>query len=291
MGVRMNSQFTRLKFLAKAKFFQSCFFSIQRSFSEGMKQTVEHEFYDTNWKKSLLWKLLISKKARKKLPLQQQYFKEVIEASPVPKISAQELFQKPLEITLSNSFSRNGNVSEKELMVLASLARSRAPKRILEIGTFDGNTTLQLALNTPSDAIIHTLDLPPDAEETAEPVLKSDLTFIHDQEKLVRKFEGSRVAHKIVQHLGDSTALDFSMFTAQGPLNMIFIDGGHSYPCVKSDTENALEVLADGGCILWHDFTPFFGGVYRFLLELSKTLPLIHIEGTHLIIYQKGESQ
>ncbi|NGX48398.1 MAG: hypothetical protein K1000chlam3_01789, partial [Chlamydiae bacterium] len=143
------------------------------------------------------------------------------------------------------------------------------------------------ALNAPDDAIIHTIDLPTGKMETREPVLESDLQFICDETKETRKFQDSSIKHKVRQHFGDSTAYDFSRFTENGPLDFIFIDGGHSYECVKSDTQNALQVLNPSGCILWHDFTPHFGGVFRFLCELSQTYSLIHIGGTNLVYYTK----
>lgn len=39
----------------------------------------------------------------------------------------------------------SGNISELEMLVLASVIASRAPRACFEIGTFDGRTTLNLA--------------------------------------------------------------------------------------------------------------------------------------------------
>lgn len=52
----------------------------------------------------------------------------------------------------------NGNVRISELAILAALAeRCRDGSNIFEIGTFDGRTTLNLALNAPESCNIHTL--------------------------------------------------------------------------------------------------------------------------------------
>ncbi len=56
----------------------------------------------------------------------------------------------------------DGNVNVAELAVLNALCRTLKPKSIMEIGTFDGRTTLNLALN--SNAQVFTLDLPSNAE-------------------------------------------------------------------------------------------------------------------------------
>ena len=252
--------------------------------------TVEHQiFHHRQWKKKILLQLLLKKRFRKRFFLSSFFFSEVMKESTIPCVDIESLVSSK-QLVLENFFSRNGNISSYEIMAICSILAEHGPKNLLEIGTFDGNTTLQMAFNTPDDAIIHTLDLPSESIRTHQPVLKSDIQFIEDQKKQKRKFEESSVAYKIHQHFGDSTQCDFSQFTKRGSLDFIFIDGGHSYECVQSDTENALKVLAKGGMILWHDFTPLFGGVYAFLCELSKKLPLKHIKETNLVIY-KGDKR
>jgi predicted O-methyltransferase YrrM len=248
-------------------------------------QTIKHEIFDhKKWKRSVWLKLLRKKSFRKKLFHSDFFYQQILTSSPVPKRALDDLVG-PLSLTLENFHSRNGNLSPYEVLAIASLVKNRGPKRLLEIGTFDGNTTLQMALNAPDDAKIHTIDLPVDENTAASPILESDLKFILDEKKRVRKFESSSVSHKINQHFGDSTQYDFASFTKEGPLDLIFIDGGHTYECVKSDTQKSLPILSEQGCILWHDFTPHFGGVFQYLLELSRELPLVHIEGTNLVLY------
>ncbi len=251
-----------------------------------LPNVVSHEvFNQAKWRKKVL--LMLRKKSfRKRFFLSGFFLDQIMVDSPIRKMKLDELVDHP-RVCLENFTSRNGNISSEEILVISSLIADRMPSRILEIGTFDGNTTLQMALNAPDNAKIYTLDLPRDEVATKEPVLESDLLFIQDREKHCRKFENTRVAHKIKECFGDSTSYDFSELTKEGLLDLIFIDGGHSYQCVKSDTDNALKILSDNGVILWHDFTPFFGGVYQFLCELSKEIPLIHIEGTNLVLYMR----
>ena len=63
----------------------------------------------------------------------------------------------------------------------------------------------------------------------------------------------------------------------------MFIDGSHSYDYVRNDTKKALEILAPGGVVLWHDFVPGWPGVMEYLDELGARLPLQRIEGTALV--------
>lgn len=247
---------------------------------------VKHLFFNhKNWGRKLLWQLLQRKRRRKFIELARDWFFALEKKSaPIPQKPLDSVVHFSLPITLEHFFSRNGNLSPFELVSISSLVAHRKPKRVLEIGTFDGNTTLQLARNTPIDAIIHTIDLPEGQVMTHAPILDSDIQFILDKKKAVRKFENSTVSNKIRQHFGDSTIYDFSQFTREGLLDFIFIDGGHSYSCVKSDTQNSLKILAKNGCIVWHDFTPFFGGVYQYLCELAKDYPLVNIEQTNLVV-------
>ena len=138
-----------------------------------------------------------------------------------------------------------------------------------------------MALNAPQDALIHTLDLP--SLETTAPVDPFDLKYVRDEEKNERKFRNTKVAHKIHQHLGDSTNYDFTLF---GNADFIFIYSSQSYICVKSDTENAFRILASGGVILWHDDTPIWPGVWSDLQKLATQLPLIHIKNSTLVYFK-----
>jgi predicted O-methyltransferase YrrM len=180
--------------------------------------------------------------------------------------------------------SVDGNVSLDELAFMCALAHKNKPLIVLEIGTFDGNTTLQLALNTPPETKILTLDLPTATESKAgnDP---ADDKYIESSRRLSCRFLASTVSHKITQCYGDSTTYDFANFTGDGRPQFIFIDGGHSYQCVRNDSEKALAILDQNGIIVWHDYTAEWPGVFTYLVELSSKLPLVHIAGTSLVIH------
>lgn len=204
--------------------------------------------------------------------------------SPIPSKTALELVGGGTSIILENWTSVDGNVSVEELAFLCALARKMQPNRVVEIGTFDGNTTLQLALNTPPDSRIFTLDLPVGAHGHTEND-PNDLAFIASQRRVQRRFLGTAVEHKIRQYYGDSLTYDFAEFAAEGDPQFVFIDAGHSYKCVRNDTEKTLNILDRNGIIVWHDYGTW-PDVYQYLVELSHKLSLIHIAGTRLVVYQ-----
>ncbi len=207
------------------------------------------------------------------------------------KISPEKLIRQAGEISLLNCDTRDGNVSYLELLVLASVVKTLNPTNSVEIGTFDGNTTLQLALNTSKKAVVHTIDLPSSGEKTSAPILRREVKFVTDLQKQQRKYQNTPMEHKVVQHLGDSAEYDFSLFCKKGAIDFCFIDGSHSYENVKRDTQKVLEKLSLQGVILWHDYDPNYPGVYRYLNELSIEKKLYHIEKTSFALYGEKLSQ
>ena len=190
-----------------------------------------------------------------------------------------------IQVTLQTDRRTNGEVSPLEIDTLSRLAKYLHPARIFEIGTFTGNTTLHLALNTDSECRIHTLDLP-----------WSDIDHVkfsvEGQESHIKKnvigecFLSHPVRPRIDIHLGDSATFDYSRFAEQ--MDLVFVDGSHTYDCVASDTANAFSMLSPNGVIIWHDFLNIYHqDVTRFLFELAERCKVFHIRGTNLALYSR----
>jgi predicted O-methyltransferase YrrM len=182
-----------------------------------------------------------------------------------------------------------GGTSDPEARVLAVLAK-RA-RRMFEFGTCSGRTAYLWAVNSPPDARISTITLAPDQHDQyrAEP---SDLGSAAERALGASTFTeflytGTEAEGKVEQLFGDSKALDESPWTGQ--CDLVFVDGSHAYSYVRSDSEKALRMVAPGGLVLWHDYSPLRSntrGVFRYLNELSSTHPLVHIRGTTLVAYR-----
>lgn len=159
--------------------------------------------------------------------------------------------------------------------MIAQIVELLQPRRIFEFGTFDGRTTFHLAANSPPQAEVFTLD-----------VQSGEFNFGADETYLNRVSVGqhaSAVKSKVRLLTGDSTSYDFSPFT--GEIDLIFIDAGHSYGAVMNDSARALEMLAPGGTIIWHDYLTI-DDVTRALVELNKRLSLVNLEGTSLVVWR-----
>ena len=171
-----------------------------------------------------------------------------------------------------------------ELLCLAAIARHRLPRRMLEIGTFDGNTAVNLAANAPENALLTTVDLPPDwtggveALQTRIPNASLNLT---DRARVGREIPNSPWAGKIRQVFGDSAALDWT--SLGGPFDLVLLDGCHHYDYVRSDTANARACLADGGLLVWHDYG-MLEGVSRAVDESVFGMDACAISGTRFAV-------
>jgi predicted O-methyltransferase YrrM len=140
-----------------------------------------------------------------------------------------------------------------DLVGLCILCKATQPRTVFEIGTLNGYSALHLALNSPDDTTVYTLDLPTGAARPSLRVTLSDISHADRGAATTRYwFSGTAAEAKIRTLHGDSATFDFSRW--HGKVDLFFIDGAHSYEYVRSDTENALRCLRPGGAIAWHDF-------------------------------------
>ena len=206
-------------------------------------------------------------------------------APTVPTVSATEIIGDDVAVTLSRIADVAGNVTPTELMIIAAFVRQRQPGVCFEIGTFDGRTTENMAANQSADGKCYTLDLPPEgADKAALPLASGDKTYI-DKPVSGARISAQTKSGKIIQLYGDSGTFDFSPY--HGQVDLMFVDGAHSYEYVRSDTEAAWKMVTPGGLVLWHDYASrWFPGVTRALNELQARDPrfagLRHVENTAL---------
>lgn len=212
----------------------------------------------------------------------------------ITSVSISELIGSQYSIELHELNVEGGNVSILELLILSQLAKSRQPKYVFEIGTFDGRTTLNLAANSPSDVHVYTLDLPKEqAKQSAHALAPGEIAFV-EKEKSGARFLSTRYADKISQLYGDSATFDFSPYF--GRVDYIFVDGSHAYEYVVNDTLRAKQLLSpNGGLIVWHDYQPDWPGVITALNESQLKDPffsnLRHVEGTSLVVLETNSSR
>jgi hypothetical protein len=164
----------------------------------------------------------------------------------LPRVTLEKLSPDPGPVELVGLARTRHNVNVFELMVLCRLAKWMKPHRIFEFGTYDGRTTLNLAVNTPPHTRILTLDLAPAGSHVPSGGIVGE------------RYLGTSHAERIQQLVGNSLEFDFGPY--EGTVDMVFIDAGHAYPSVLRDTQVAARLIRkEGGVIVWHDYRAIDG--------------------------------
>jgi len=190
-------------------------------------------------------------------------------------------------VRLLNLFQRRVGLSVDagELMILCAIEQFIGARNVLEIGTYDGNTALNLAANLDGEGRVTTVDLPPDWDGQFVYNVPPDLRNVTDRKQIGIQYRGTSYEERIRQVLGDSAGIDWQLLDP--PFDLIFIDGCHYADYVRKDTENALRYLAPGGVIVWHDYGEF-KDVSRVVDEWAGQITIHGIRGTRLAIGWKG---
>ena len=177
-----------------------------------------------------------------------------------------------------------GFIDDRNRVVLAALCRALGAGAFFEIGTNRGRTAWTVARSVEG-LDVYTLDLPDPraAGSTALELIDADQGVFAAWQR-GDAFADSEVAGRIHPLLGDSAAFDYSEFEAA--MDVVFIDGSHSYPYVSHDTATAVRLLRPGGAIVWDDY-PGFPGVVQAVVDAARWLdgPIIHVLGTRLAIW------
>jgi hypothetical protein len=149
--------------------------------------------------------------------------------------------------------SLGGGSSVMDIALLRSLARRFERTTFFEIGTWRGESLANMA-----EVSAQCFSLSFSDDELRHAGWSEDFVKIN-------RFYSQGLAN--VTHIGhDSKTFDFTPFVGQ--VDIVFIDGDHTYEGVKRDTENAFALLRDAhSIIVWHD--------YWYVVEQSVRWPVL----------------
>ena len=183
-----------------------------------------------------------------------------------------------VEVNLGTVQFQRYNIDPLEQFVIGALCRLRQPRKVFEIGTFDGSNTLLLARNAP-EAQIFTVDLPPELADRS--TVEGEIA--NARSGVGRKFRGRPEAERITQLYGDTRTFDFTPWFSS--VDLVVVDAGHEYECARADTLTALKLVHEAGVVIWDDYQEGWPGVIRAVDE--GPMPVVHIANTGLAIYDR----
>ncbi|MCG7908073.1 MAG: class I SAM-dependent methyltransferase [Candidatus Thiodiazotropha taylori] len=208
------------------------------------------------------------------------------------------------EFTVNIPSSAIGGLTLLESAILVSFVKLISPAAIFEFGTYMGATTLLFARNSSDSTEIITIDIDPNTTATQENISEAD--YLNDgnaNDEHLRDIFAKHGAiyinraerhlrEKVTQLYQDSTTIDPQQQNFLKRFQLIFIDGGHDFETVRSDTENALNMAADDAIIVWHDFrSQIHDDVTRFLDGFSQTHEIVHVAHTMLAFMLIGSTR
>lgn len=161
-------------------------------------------------------------------------------------------------------FPRGLGVLPQELIVLTKVVKHLRAKRVVEFGTAEGRTALNIAAHLPPDGEIITLDLPPIPG-------KSEVGFF---------YKDQTQEAKIKQVFASIDAWDSRPYRASAEI--VFCDACDLLPGLAAEAYQAFCLIKPGGVIFRHDYSTAEGPT-KFWNWLATQLPIAHIEGTFLL--------
>jgi len=172
-----------------------------------------------------------------------------------------------------------------ELLTIAVICGYLRPAKVFEFGTYRGSTTLAMALNGPDRTEILTLDLEPALRATHRHGMGVGIPDF----PVGLAFRARPESRRIHQLFGDSRTFDFSPLASS--VDLVFIDGDHTFEFASHDTQMALRILRPGGTIVWDDYRwgerhPECAGVTRCVNELSTSRRCAVLKGTRFAIFR-----
>jgi predicted O-methyltransferase YrrM len=151
-----------------------------------------------------------------------------------------------------------------ELAEFAKMLCVRSPKTVLEIGTAQGGLFWLFCRVCAADAMLVSLDLPPEGRYSGGQRISIDLESMKRPGQTVHVIHGNShdagTYERVREAMGGKT------------LDLLFIDGDHTYAGVRQDYDLYRHLVRPGGLIAFHDIvqTPWPDcEVDRFWKELA----------------------
>lgn len=183
---------------------------------------------------------------------------------------------KSEEYTNEKHNYKKGDLDNQNVAFINQLVAYMKPSIILEIGTYRGRTTYNMAKNSEHSNII-TIDI---ANLDTNTYSSVDMKYHQKTEKVGEYFKNTKAGEKITQIIADSLTpecqilldAELSILAPMGnkKIDFAFIDAGHDYDSVRHNFEElVLPRMKQGGVVVFDDYNRPLSivGVTHYLLK------------------------
>lgn len=122
------------------------------------------------------------------------------------------------------------------------------PKRVLEIGTWNGDRAIQLCAR---GAEYVGFDLFEDATDETD-YEEMNVKAHHNRKDVEEKLDKADVKHILIKGNTKETLARYN--GRREPFEFVFIDGGHSVETIRSDWENVKRLTTKGSVVVFDDY-------------------------------------
>jgi predicted O-methyltransferase YrrM len=159
-----------------------------------------------------------------------------------------------------------GWLTAGQVRLLWESARAARPGgSIVEIGSFQGRSTIVLATAAPPDVEVVAIDPHGGTDRGPEEYVGYEAEGQHDFVTFHANLERAGVADRVRHVRAPSHAAHAEV---DGPIDLLFIDGAHRFPPARADIHEWGARVADGGTLLVHDSYGAIGVTLALAFEL-----------------------
>lgn len=197
--------------------------------------------------------------------------------------------------------SEIGSLTLLESAILIAFIKCINAKTVFEFGTFFGNTTKNIAVNLPREGRIFSIDINKKQKIDLTQLDIKNKNFLKNEKindlylmnlyktKGPKKIKSLDKTNKKKIFLINQNSQELNEKLYQNMFDLIFIDGGHDFQTIDSDTQKSLKMAKKNSIIFWHDYnSKIHKSVTKYLNKYALKKNLYYIENTMLAFQLNG---